>query len=279
MANLCLIASASRQYSQTSDQFHLPGRPIYGCRNNFSLKSFKSSATPAGRESQQSKCSNECLIAKCNAQLADALGISPESREKGPAVVWPDEVMVFGHANTKFVGVVEKVFADFVAGEKKMQVLPHMPPDCRKFVHDVANVYRMDMQMVDQEPHRSVQLLRRFDTKVPTPLLSAALAASGPPPSLGKLADLHTGSSTGASASARPSWRAKTSPAPTPAATSSAPRAWGTPNTHTPAAAASTPPPVHAPAPVPIATVTPIPSLAPVPGTPVSVPEDWEDDA
>ncbi|KAJ6571770.1 hypothetical protein B0H19DRAFT_1131102 [Mycena capillaripes] len=150
-----------------------------------------------------------------------------------------------------------------------------MPPDHRKFVHDVAKVYRMDTQTVHQEPHRSVQLVRRFDTKVPKLLLSAALVASGPPPSLGKLADLRAGSGVGASAG--PSWRAKTSPAPAPAATSSAPRAWGAANTHTPAATASTPAPVRVPA--PIATATPIPALAPVPGTPVSVPEDWEDDA
>jgi transcriptional repressor NF-X1 len=29
-----------------------------------------------------------------------------------------------------------------------------MPPDRRKFVHDLAAVYRMDTQMVDQEPQR-----------------------------------------------------------------------------------------------------------------------------
>jgi hypothetical protein len=74
----------------------------------------KSVATPAGRENQQPKCSNECLIAKRNARLADALGISQESRERGPAVVWPDEVLAFGRANPKFVSVVEKAFAECV---------------------------------------------------------------------------------------------------------------------------------------------------------------------
>jgi len=182
-------------------------------------------------------------------------------------------VLAFGRANPKFVAVVEKAFADFVAGEKKMQVLPHMPPERRKFVHDVATVYRMDTQMVDQEPHRSVQLLRRFDTKVPTPLLSAALAASGPPPSLGKLADLRAGPS------AAPSWRP--APAkPAPAAAPGAPRAWGAASAHPPAAAAQPQrqptPPVRAPAAIAASTPAPLPVT---PQTPVSVPEDWEDDA
>ncbi|KAJ7910620.1 hypothetical protein B0H13DRAFT_2251237 [Mycena leptocephala] len=248
----------------------------------------KSVATPAGRENQQPKCSNECLIAKRNARLADALGISQESRERGPAVVWPDEVLAFGRANPKFVSVVEKAFADFVASEKKMQVLPHMPPERRKFVHDVATVYRMDTQMVDQEPHRSVQLLRRFDTKVPSPLLSNALAASGPLPSLGKLADLRTGATASAS-SGGGSWRAGPPAKPASVAAPGAPRAWGAASA-APVAAAQHAPPVHAPVaaqpaaaapvrpPAAITTSTPVP-LPITPQTPVSVPEDWEDDA
>ncbi|KAF7350455.1 FKBP12-associated protein 1-like protein [Mycena venus] len=217
----------------------------------------KSVATPAGRESQQPKCSNECLIAKRNARLADALGISQETRERGPAVVWPDEVLAFGRANPKFVSVVEKAFADFVAGEKKMQVLPQ---------HAARS---------QEEPHRSVQLLRRFDTKIPHPLLSAALAASGPPPSLGKLADLR------AATSGAPSWRTAPAPVkPAPVAAQSAPRAWGAASTPAPAVVATTAqrqptPPVRAPA-----TSTPVPAPPPAtPQTPVSVPEDWEDDA
>ncbi|KAF8189869.1 hypothetical protein K438DRAFT_1538416, partial [Mycena galopus ATCC 62051] len=248
----------------------------------------KSTARRGESQHQTPKCSNECLIAKRNARLADALGISHESRERGPAVVWPVEVLAFGRANGKFVGVVEKAFADFVASEKKMQVLPHMPAERRKFVHDVAAVYRMDTQMVDQEPHRSVQLLRRFDTKVPTPLLSAALAASGPPPSLGKLADLRAGTS------AAPIWRATTTPPPAKPApiAPSAPRAaWGVASAQHAAAVvpvpAAQPQPqamapirMPAPAPAPVATAAaaaPLGVVTPV-GAPVSVPEDWEDD-
>ncbi|KAF8957390.1 hypothetical protein BDZ97DRAFT_1906818 [Flammula alnicola] len=128
----------------------------------------------SGHAQAAPKCSNDCQIAKRNARLADALGISSENRDKSAAAVtYSDELVAFARSNNKFLPVVEKAFADFVASEKRTQVLPHMPPDRRKFVHDLAAVYRMDTQMVDQEPHRSVQLLRRVDTRVPTPLLSA----------------------------------------------------------------------------------------------------------
>jgi transcriptional repressor NF-X1 len=83
-----------------------------------------------------------------------------------------------------------------------------MPESKRKFVHNVsststlpydffsfsilspsqlASVYRMETQMVDREPHRSVQLIRRIDTRVPANLLSQASATGS---ALGKLADL-----------------------------------------------------------------------------------------
>jgi transcriptional repressor NF-X1 len=79
-----------------------------------------------------------------------------------------------------------------------------MPESKRKFVHDVSStlnfphddplrvsqlavVYRIDTQMVDREPHRSVQLTRRIDTRIPPNLLSQSSSASA---TLGKLADL-----------------------------------------------------------------------------------------
>lgn len=53
---------------------------------------------------------------------------------------YSDEVVGFARVNHKFLLVVEKAFSDFVASQKKTQVLPHMPPDRRKFVHDVSSV-------------------------------------------------------------------------------------------------------------------------------------------
>ncbi|KAF5383199.1 hypothetical protein D9615_004931 [Tricholomella constricta] len=228
------------------------------------------------------KCNNECAVAKRNARLADALGITAESREKTALVTYHDEVAGFARASSKFLVVVEKAFDEFVTSQKKTQVLPHMPPERRKFVHDLAAVYRMDTQMVDQEPHRSVLLLRRLDTRIPTPLLSSTIAASTPTPSnLGKLADLRI--------AAAPSWRAS----PTPSVLKQNTVGWGTSrptsaaatthpqpqpslqSTRPPAGAnatrASSPAPVRAPLAPSLSAVEP-------PATPTAVPENWEDD-
>ncbi|KAH0834956.1 hypothetical protein J3R83DRAFT_10664 [Lanmaoa asiatica] len=137
-------------------------------------------------------CTGECEIRKRNARLAEALGISEEKRESRGRVTWSTELVGCARGlGPKFVGVVEKAFADFVTSDRRTQVLPHMPPERRKFVHDLASVYRMDTVMVDQEPHRSVQLIRRIDTRVPVPLLSQHVTSTGP--TMGQLVDLRVG--------------------------------------------------------------------------------------
>ncbi|KAB5593926.1 FKBP12-associated protein [Ceratobasidium theobromae] len=148
-------------------------------------------------------------------RLADALGISESSRSASHnQVTWDPDLVVFGRvpANQAFVKNVEKALADFVGSDKKAHVLPYMPEARRKILVEVAEVYRINTQLVDEEPRRSVQLIRRVDSRIPTPLLSQA---STPAPSrLGSLGDLRKPAtvikSTPASGSVAPAWRSGT---------------------------------------------------------------------
>ncbi|KAF8802315.1 hypothetical protein BYT27DRAFT_7112793, partial [Phlegmacium glaucopus] len=174
------------------------------------------------------KCSNDCQIAKRNARLADALGISLEGRDSSSAamaVTYTDELSGFARVNPKFLSLVERTFADFITSEKRTNVLPHMPLDRRKFVHDLASVYRMDTQMIDQEPHRSVQVIRRIDTRIPTPLLSTFIA---PAPGLGRLADFRALETTTPSTTSWRSTAATSTPStkPTQGSTTPTKRGW-----------------------------------------------------
>ena len=263
----------------------------------------RSLSNSAREGSQQLKCSNECAIAKRNARLAEALGINPADRESGGRalhqVTYADELASFARANAKFCALVEKSFADFLAAEKKSQVLPHMPEQKRKFVHDLAAVYRIDTQMVDQEPHRSVQLIRRIDSRVPAPLLSTSIsngvvgAGSGGSPGLGKLADLRA---PGLQPLSRPS-SARVSPAPVaqpiPGSSSGrgwtsvvarssqpvspAPNSWGAPErAKTPVRPTPSPRPIRV---APVAASAPAPVPVETPLSPQDVPDDWEDAA
>lgn len=191
-----------------------------------------------------------------------------------------------------------RVSFSFLSSDKKSQILPHMPETRRKFVHDVskyrsdrhlhtylsifaviklAAIYRMDSQMVDQEPHRSVQLIRRIDSRIPSPLLSSMI----PPPGLGlgKLTDLrapvaqpfHTGRPP--LPSVTPPSRGWTSVVNRSAQASPAPRVWTAPGNSQRPPAASVPRAQSraSPAPPPTAPQT-LSSAA------ADVPDNWEDD-
>ena len=116
----------------------------------------KLSNSTGGEGSKTLTCTNECAIAKRNARLAEALGISSDRTEKNK-VTYRDELITFARANSKFIPVVEKSFAEyviqslpflrrtlltlitlsFVRSDKKTLLLPKMPPDRRKFVQEV----------------------------------------------------------------------------------------------------------------------------------------------
>ncbi|KDQ60370.1 hypothetical protein JAAARDRAFT_32765 [Jaapia argillacea MUCL 33604] len=205
----------------------------------------RNTSNPAGQEATQAlKCSNECAIAKRNARLAAALGINTEKQGEKEAT-YSDELVAFARANAKFCALVEKTFGEFVVSDKRIQVLPHMPPERRKFVHDLAVVYRMDTQLVDQEPHRSVQLIRRIDSRIPNPLLSS-IPPTISTPNLGKLADLRATPSQ-PSRTSSPSYNSVSS-----AATTGQRRGWTS-------VVAPPPPPSRSPAP-------PTPARSPAPG-------------
>ncbi|KAL4256264.1 NFX1 family protein [Pleurotus pulmonarius] len=229
------------------------------------------------------KCNSDCAIAKRNARLADALGINPQSRASEKAEVsYSNELVSFAKSDAKFLALVERTFADFVNGEKKNQVLPHMPVERRQFVHDLAALYRIDTQMVDQEPYRSVQLLRRVDTRIPATTLSAHIAANkSMAPNLGKLTDmsLRSGSSSWRSTptiTPTATSRSRVAPVPTIPDVGTSARAWGaaSQSRSSPKPSSGTAPHsrVSTPAPPP-----PTSSQAGEPTTPV--PADWEDDA
>ncbi|ESK87323.1 shuttle craft like transcriptional regulator [Moniliophthora roreri MCA 2997] len=262
-------------------------------RIKLSVHCGKSTSSPQGSSKLRNppKCNSECSVAQRNARLADALGINVASRSGagGGEMTYNDELVAFARANMKFLGLVESAFAEFISSPKRSQVLPHMPPERRKFVHDLAHVYRLDTQMIDQEPNRSVQIIRRIDTRVPHPLLSTHISTPSAGPTLGKLGDLRSGTTTPSSSAS--SWR---KPTPTPAA--SQPKGWTSvvarPNPTLSAGSQtqprSTPPVSNGPS----RTSTPVGTSASRPtGVPAAnittttttnssedVPDNWEDD-
>ncbi|WVQ98382.1 hypothetical protein IAU59_005505 [Kwoniella sp. CBS 9459] len=132
-----------------------------------------STVNPKSREVELLKCNSECAIRQRNARLADALGI--KANERGQET-YEDELKNFAAANHAFVKTVETTFEDFFKGPRQTMVLPHMPIAKRTFVMSLAEHYRLTRELIDQEPNRSVQIRRRVDTRIPSPLLSASVS-------------------------------------------------------------------------------------------------------
>lgn len=80
----------------------------------------------------------------------------------------------------------------------------------------LADNYHLGRELIDQEPNRSVQIRRRIDTRIPTPLLSMSVGhlSAAPKPALGNLASMRTSTPT-ATPAAAPAWGKPTNPVPT----------------------------------------------------------------
>ncbi|KZP01668.1 hypothetical protein CALVIDRAFT_492229 [Calocera viscosa TUFC12733] len=235
-------------------------------------------ASPTSRTSTQLKCGQECAIAKRNARLAEALGIPEGSKSKLGATDWPERLTTFFRENREWASMAERNMNEFIQGPKKTQVLPQMVLPRQRFMHELANVYRLDVDYVDTGANRSVQLVRRLDSRIPTPLLSE-IATPPPPPTR------QPGS--GLVSLNRPK------PVVTPIG-----RAWGAGTPKPPSAAAVLAAPPHAAAPMPSSwdapsppavsaiprTVTPAATSSHTPAPPVPVQpsepvrDSWEDD-
>lgn len=161
-------------------------------------------SNPYSKEAVQLKCIPECQQRQRNARLAEALGIKKPTQQP---IEYPPDLKVFAHNNHSFVLTVEKTFADFFMSPKQALVLPHTPPAKRQVVVQLAEYYRFATELVDAEPNRSVQIRRRVDSRIPSPLLSASVAAATQKRQLGGLGDLKSGVSMAAPV-ARSAWSA-----------------------------------------------------------------------
>jgi transcriptional repressor NF-X1 len=161
--------------------------------------------------------------------------------------------------------------------------------------------------MIDQEPNRSVQLIRRTDTRIPNPVLSAHITSLAP--NLGKLTDLRSlKPAASSSSSSGGTWRSLGSSStstsslgyvnvnPKPSATSQAPAGRGWTSVVRPTTGGSSVPLLAPPATTVSRTVSPRPAGSAAPpriqppaaaaSEPAVVPavqaepvtENWEDD-
>ncbi|KAM0790050.1 hypothetical protein ACM66B_005378 [Microbotryomycetes sp. NB124-2] len=139
-------------------------------------------ARPEGNSGKKLVCSDACSINKRNLALADALGIEKDKREaKIKEVEYDAEMMSFYQANVAFCTQIEATLTDFVRGtkppfDKPSYHFPVMKRPQRAFTHELAELFGLRSESLDEEPRRSVVVHRQSIAGIPSSTLAEAYA-------------------------------------------------------------------------------------------------------
>ncbi|SJX64040.1 related to Shuttle craft protein [Sporisorium reilianum f. sp. reilianum] len=124
------------------------------------------------------KCNDSCMIAQRNAKLAEALGLNPSEKAAPAAYEYETLAYYAVPSNRKFCDEVEATLNDFIRSPRAGMILAPANKFQRKFTHELASVYKLATESVDQEPRRSVSIRRKQDSRIPKPLMTEAFAAA-----------------------------------------------------------------------------------------------------
>ncbi|ORY77238.1 hypothetical protein BCR35DRAFT_305534 [Leucosporidium creatinivorum] len=133
-------------------------------------------AKPEGNQGRLLKCGDACAAAKRSKQLAEALGV--EKREPRVREVEYEPLMLsFYGANVAWCNSIEAQLAEFVKGDIPSLHFPVMKRPQRAFTHELAELFDLRSESLDEEPRRSVVVHRQSNSAIPTPTLANALIA------------------------------------------------------------------------------------------------------
>lgn len=129
---------------------------------------------PTKQPQRTLKCTEFCAITERNKKLSSALGVSSEQRNTAvvESVLYDSETLSYYKDNKIWCTSIEREFRLFVQSDEKIKNFKPMKRDLRKFIHEMAEVYQMKSESMDEEPKRSVQLLKTVHTDTPAKTLS-----------------------------------------------------------------------------------------------------------
>ena len=80
--------------------------------------------------------------------------------------MYNDILIQLGKANISLVLRLERRFEELIKGHSTKSLLGSMDRIERRIVHEVAKFYQLDTESFDKEPHRSVTVTKRKDSKM-----------------------------------------------------------------------------------------------------------------
>lgn len=124
------------------------------------------------------QCTDACLVAQRNAKLAEALGLNPVQQQiRYQPREYPLSALSYygtNSSNRRWCEEMEATLTDLIRSPRHAILLHPSTPSQRQFMHDLADVFRLQSEDVDEEPRRSVAIRRSLHAQVPTPTLADA---------------------------------------------------------------------------------------------------------
>ena len=132
------------------------------------------------------KCDEKCRVEERNQKLAEGLGLKDVPIDSLIAPTYSEYLISEFKTKKEFIIEIENVFSDLISKyKKKNQALDNfnkvkfiyhdfkvMNKDKRRTVHELAAVYKITSQSMDEEPHRNVQVRIGWDATEPSIKLS-----------------------------------------------------------------------------------------------------------
>ncbi|CAK7890907.1 FKBP12-associated protein 1 [[Candida] anglica] len=136
------------------------------------------------------ECDEECLSAIRDAELKKAFNLTNEQLSLEEEILYPDSVLTVFEKQRNWCSRVETKLREFVqqytssVDEESDDSLPkvrksyHFPPGSspqRKFIHELADSYKLYSESQDKEPQRSVFIVITPYTTIPVLSISSAI--------------------------------------------------------------------------------------------------------
>lgn len=136
-------------------------------------------ARPESNGGVKLSCLASCATAQRNAALAEALGISKDrAAGTNQLTTWSPDLLAFYAENAAWAKNIEQIITEFIGSPRATHLFQPMKYLQRKFVHDLAEKFKLRSESLDEEPFRSVLIARKPESAAPKPSLSEAWLAN-----------------------------------------------------------------------------------------------------
>ncbi|ORY82511.1 hypothetical protein BCR37DRAFT_357681 [Protomyces lactucae-debilis] len=120
------------------------------------------------------ECTDFCAAVVRSQKLAEALGGGSSKTTATSLIEYPTDLVEYYKDNKIWCTTIESAMREFCVESAKVKLFKPMRTELRQFVHELAEVYGMRSESLDEGPHRAVQISKTSGTFMPRTRLAHA---------------------------------------------------------------------------------------------------------